>query len=90
MTYERPMAEVVRFEQGTAFMTGSVNFSNASEALAASCGGYNGAPTNNFACSDFGGYNAGNPPHQKSEVTLANGVYVFDFVGNHWKCSVVN
>ena len=65
-------------------MAGSGNYSSANEALNAMCSGFNGA-TNNFSCSDFGGYNASNPPSQKSKVTVGGGTYVFDYVGHHWK-----
>ena len=89
MMYEKPDAEVILFGEENVFMTasgnGGTNYSTAAEALSAACGGYNGGKTNNFSCSDFGGYNASNPPTQKSRVTLAGGTYVFDYVGNHWK-----
>ncbi|MCR5369978.1 MAG: hypothetical protein K6E83_04655 [Clostridium sp.] len=84
MKYTKPEIEVIGVDNDI-FMADSVNFSSASEALAASCGGYDGGKTNKFSCSDFGGYNASNPPTQKSKVTLAGGTYVFDYVGNHWK-----
>ena len=66
-------------------MAGSVNHSSAQDVLNAMCGGYGGGKTNNFSCNDFGGYNASNPPSQKSKVTVGGGTYVFDYVGNHWK-----
>ena len=87
MKYEKPNAEIIRFGNENIFMTGSGNviYNTASEALQAACGGYSGKGTNNFKCSNFGGYSESNPPTQKAKVTLADGTYVFDYVGNHWK-----
>ena len=85
MKYERPDAEVVQFENGAIFMSASGNYSSAAEALAANCPGYNGGPTNNFSCSDFGGYNASNKPTQNVQVVINGTAYVFDYKGNHWK-----
>ena len=84
MTYQKPELEIIRFEDNVVFMTAST-FGTASEALAASCNGYNGGATNNFSCSDFGGYNANNPPTQNAQVTIGGGTYIFDYKGNHWK-----
>ncbi len=85
MKYEKPQVEVVKFDT-EGFMTGSgAYYASASEALTASCGGYNGGATNNFSCNDFGGYNASNPPSQNAQVTIGDGTYVFDYKGNHWK-----
>ena len=90
MTYEKPVAEIIRFGENDIFMTASGNpaephYSTAEEALSAACTGYNGGATNNFSCSDFGGYNSNNPPTQKAKVVLGGGTYVFDYVGKHWK-----
>lgn len=84
MTYQKPELEIIRFEDNVVFMTAST-YENAGQALAASCTGYNGGATNNFTCSDFGGYNANNPPTQNAQVTIGGGTYVFDYKGNHWK-----
>ncbi len=86
MTYEKPQVEVVKFEDA-GFMTSSVSYSSAADALQHNCGGYNGGATNNFSCSDFGGYNASNPPKQNDHATIAGTTYVFDYKGNHWKLS---
>ena len=87
--YEKPAAEVYAVDADAHFMAASggaaPTYSSASEALAASCGGYNGGKTNNFSCSDFSGYNASNPPKQNAQVVLGGGTYVFDYKGNHWK-----
>ncbi len=89
MKYDKPTVEVVLFEDNALFMAESPIYSDAQSALAASCGGYNGGKTNNFSCTSFGGYNESNPPTQHSTVSLGGGIYVFDYVGNHWKCDVV-
>ena len=98
MKYETPEVDFIIFEQDDIFMTASGNGpisceytpssqtpTSAREALDMACGGYNGAATNNFSCSDFGGYNASNPPTQNAQVTIAGTSYVFDYKGNHWK-----
>ena len=87
MLYEKPAANVVRFEQGCAFMTASGDYSTAASALASACGVYNGGATNNFQCDDFGGYGPANPPSTNTQVVIGNGLYtyVFDYKGNHWK-----
>lgn len=83
MVYKKPEIEVIQVD--SEFMTASVDMSSASTALQSSCGGYNGGGTNNFSCSDFGGYNASNPPGQNAQVVIGDGTYVFDYKGNHWK-----
>ena len=85
MIYEKAQVEVVLFENGISFMT--VSYASAEAALAAECGGYSGTPQN-FQCNSFGGYGPDNPPHtnQHSSVTIGDGVYVFDYHGNHWAC----
>ena len=95
MKYEKPEVGVVRFDSSTFIRTsgeGAVSYSSAGEALAALCGGYgsghNDKP-NRFSCNVFGGYSDANPPKQNDTVTVGGGVYVFDYVGNHWKCSSV-
>ena len=84
MKYTKPEIEVIGVDNDI-FMAGSGNYSSAQEALNAACTGYNGGATNNFSCSDFGGYNASNPPTQNTQVTIGGGTYVFDYKGNHWK-----
>ena len=89
MKYEKPEVTVIRFDAGSAFMTGSTGFTSVDEALEQFCGGYAGAP-NNFTCRSFGGYGSGGAePSQNDTVVLTSGNYtfVFDFVGNHWKLS---
>ena len=92
MKYEKAQVEVIQFTYSE-FLTASNNYSSVFEALSANCGGYspknNGKGTNNFDCGVFGGYSPSNPPTQKSTVTLGGGTYEFDYVGNHWKCSIV-
>ena len=82
MEYEKPVVEVVRFD--AAFMTLSGDYSTPSAALQSACGSFSGQ-TNNFTCGSFGGYSAANPPPQNAQVSLADGLYVFDYKGNHWK-----
>ena len=86
MKYEKPEAEVVRFDFSE-FMTSSVSptgYSSAQDALMVNCGGFTGA-TNNFTCGSFGGYSAANPPTQNAQVTIEGTTFVFDYKGNHWK-----
>ena len=89
MKYEKPSVEMIDFGSGAFFMalsSESVYYSSAQDALNQACGGYNGGATNNFTCSDFGGYNASNPPKQNCQVILSGGnTYVYDYKGNHWK-----
>ncbi len=99
MKYETPEVDFIIFDENNAFMTASsdnplcsvnsssssTTYSSAKEALSVACGGYGGGKTNNFSCSDFGGYNASNPPNQNDTVYLSGGTYVFDYKGNHWK-----
>ena len=93
MKYEKPEVEVVKFDDA-GFMTTSANidWSNPLSVLENSCGGYNGGGTNNFSCTDFGGYNAGNPPTQNIQVTIGGGqyTYVYDYKGKHWKLHTGN
>ncbi len=85
MKYVKPEIEVIAVDKDV-FMTPSPNhtYSSAEEALASECGGFSGA-TNNFSCQIFGGYGPANPPTQNAQVIVGDGVYVFDYKGNHWK-----
>ena len=85
MKYVKPEIEVIQVNNNIFMAQSATSYSSAQEALTANCGGYNGAHTNNFNCSDFGGYNATNPPTQNAKVVIAGGTYVFDYKGNHWK-----
>ena len=86
MIYEKPAVEIVAIENENIFTASSGRtYNSPAEALSYTCGGYNGGATNNFSCSDFGGYNATNPPKQNTQVTIAGTTYVFDYKGNHWK-----
>ncbi len=86
MKYEKASIQIIKFGNDVIFMQASPGgYASAAEALAMNCPGYDGGPTNNFQCSDFGGYNANNPPRQNVQVVIAGGLYVFDYKGNHWK-----
>ncbi len=89
MKYEKANAEVIKFGPAPVFMTGSTEtYANAADALAKNCSGFSGS-TKKFSCGVFGGYVAGDTPN-KANVTLAGGLYEFDYHGNHWSCSVVS
>ena len=96
MKYETPEVDFIIIDENNVFMTASsdstssgsdssTGFDTPAAALQVSCGGYNGVGTNNFSCSNFGGYNESNPPYQNAQATISGTTYVFDYKGNHWK-----
>ena len=86
MKYVKPEIEVIEVK-GNIFMavSGAPDYSTATTALLTACGGYNGGAANNFSCSDFGGFNANNPPYQNAQAVVGDGIYVYDYKGGHWK-----
>ena len=98
MIYEKPEVEIIAVEDED-IITASGNYSSSQDAVYAACGGYTGAPLNNFTCDNFGGYTRDNPPKNNATVYLNGGEYVFNAVGygghgngqgGHWKCSKNN
>ena len=88
MIYTKPQVEIVKFDS-IGFMTSSVGYTSAADALNYACGGYSGQ-TNNFQCGSFGGYTS---PQKGATVTIDGTTYVFTAVGQnngaHWKCQTV-